>query len=105
MTSCLYTHQGLHQARECKSQHEDLDKAEDVPAAGDVKELHPPQIASNPAGITLECGPVTVKELERHAKVVYSTRNLMASKPAKEDTRTQKKMRLTEVEKLKKRPR
>ena len=36
------------------------------------------------------CGPI-----------VYSTRNLRVSKPAKEDTRTQKRMRLTEVEKLK----
>ena len=102
MTSCLYTQQGLHQAGECESQPEDLSKAEDVPAAGDPKESHPPQIASNPAGGILESGTVTAEESEGRATVVYSTRNLKASKPAKDDTCAQKKMRLTEVEKLKK---
>ena len=98
----MCTQQGLHQAGECKSQPEDLDKAEDVPAAGDLKESQPPQIASNHAGGTLECGTVTVEESEGRATMVYSTRNLRASKHAKDDTRAQKKMRMTEVEKLKK---
>ena len=36
------------------------------------------------------------------ATVLHSTRNLRASKPAKDDTQAHKKMRSTEVEKLKK---
>jgi hypothetical protein len=102
LTCCLCTQQGLHQAGESESQPADLDKIEDVPAAGDVKESHPSQIASNPGGGILECGTVAVEESGGRATVVYSTRNLRASKLAKEDTRTLKKMRLTEVEKLKK---
>jgi hypothetical protein len=73
-----------------------------MPAVGDVKDSHPSGTSSNPAGGTPDCGTVTVAESGGRAPVVYSTRNLRASKPAKEDTRTQKKMRLTEVEKLKK---
>ncbi len=81
---------------------EDLEKAEDVPASGDVKESHLSQKASNPGGCTLEGGPVTVEESGSRARAQYSTRSLRAPKPAKDDTRTQKKIRLTEVEKLKK---
>ena len=92
----------MHQVGESESQPEDLDKAEDVPAAGDVKESHPSQNASNPGGGTLECGTVTVEESGGRATVVYSSRNLRAAKPPKDDSRSQKKMRLTEVEKLKK---
>ena len=102
MTCCLCTQQGLQQAGECESQPADPDKAEDIPAVGDVKDSHPSGNSSNPAGGTPDCGTVTVAESGERAPVVYSTRNLRASKPAKEDTRTQKKMRLTEVEKLKK---
>ena len=64
-------------------QPEDPDKAEDVSAAGDVKNSHPSQILSNRAGSTLECGTVTIEELGGCATVAYSTRNLRASKPAK----------------------
>ena len=92
----------MHEAGECESQPEDLDKAEDIPAGGDVNPSPPPQIASNHGGGTLDGGPVTVEESEGRATVVYSTSTLRASKPAKEDTRCQKEMRLTEVEKLKK---
>ena len=99
---CLCTQQELHQVGEAESQPRHLDKAADVPAAGDVKESHPSQIVSNLGGGTVECGIVTVDDSGGIATVVYSTRNLRASKSAKEDTRTQKKMRLTEVEKLKK---
>ena len=102
MTCCLCTQQGLHEAGECESVPEDLEKAEDVPAASDVKESHLTQKASNPGGCTLEGGPVTVEESGSRARAQYSTRSLRAPKPAKDDTRTQKKIRLTEVEKLKK---
>ena len=99
----MCTQQGLQQATECESTPVDPDKAEDVPAAGDVKETQiMSQILGNPAGGNLECGPVTVEESGVRATVVYTTRSLRASKPAKEDTRTTKKMRVSEVEKLKK---
>ena len=98
----FYTQLGLQQAGECESQPADPEKAEDIPAVGDVKDSHPSGTLSNLAGGTPDCGTVTVAESGGRAPIVYSTRNLRASKPAKEDTRTQKRMRLTEVEKLKK---
>ena len=93
---------GLQQVGECESQPADPEKAEEIPAVGDVKDSHPSGTSSNPTGGTPDCGTVTVAESGGRAPIVYSTRNLRASKPAKEDTRTQKRMRLTEVEKLKK---
>jgi hypothetical protein len=67
-----------------------------------VKDSHPSGTSLNLTGSNPDCGTVTLAELGGRAPVVYSTRNLRASKPAKEDTQAQKKMRLTEVEKLKK---
>ena len=58
--------------------------------------------SSNPEGGIPDCGIVSGAESAGRAPVVYSTRNLRASKPAKEDTQAHKKMRQTEVEKLKK---
>ena len=92
----------MHKAGEGESQPKDLDKAEDDPAAGDVKESHPSQFASNPEGDIVECGTMTFEESGGRATVVYSIHNLRVSKPVKDDTCNQKKMRLTEVEKLKK---
>ena len=98
----LCTHLGFQQVGECETQPADLEKAEEIPPVGDVKDLHPSTTSSNPAGGTQDCGTVTVVESGGPKPVVHYTRNLRASKPAKEDTRTQKRMRLTEVEKLKK---
>jgi hypothetical protein len=67
-----------------------------------VKDSHPSGTSLNLAGSNPDCGTVTLAELGGRAPVVDSTRNLRVSKPAKEDTQAQKKMRLTEVEKLKK---
>lgn len=92
----------MQEAGECELQPTDPDKALEIPAVGDVKDSHTTGTLNNPVGATPDCGAVTVAEAGGCATVVYSTRNLRASKPAKEDTRTQKKMRLTEVEKLKK---
>ena len=98
----LYTELGLQQVGECESQPADPEKAEEIPAIGDMKDLHLSGTLSNPAGGTPDCGTETVAESCGYATVVYSTRNLRASKHAKWDIRTQKRMRLTEVEKLKK---
>ena len=92
---------GLQQVGECESQPADPEKAHEIHAVGDIKDSHPSGTSSNPTGGSPDCGTVTVVESGGCAPIVYSTRNLRASKPAKEDTRTQKRMRLTEVEKLK----
>jgi hypothetical protein len=98
----LCTQLGLQQVGECESQPADPEKAEETPAVGNEKDSYPTGTSSNPAGVTPDCGTVTVAESGGRAPIVYSSRNLRASKPAKDDTRTQKRMRLTEVEKLKK---
>ena len=92
----------MHQVGEGESLAADPEKATDIPAVGDVKDSHPSGTLSNLAGGTPDCGTVTVAESGGRAPVVYSTRNSRASKLAKEDTQAPKKMRLTEVEKLKK---
>ena len=80
----------------------DPDKAVEMPAVGEVKDSQTTGALNNPAGGTPDCSAATVAEAGEHAPNLYLTRNLRASKPAKEDTRTHKKVRLTEVEKLKK---
>ena len=76
----LYIKLGLQQVGECESQ-----PTEENPAVGDVKDFrkHPSRTSSNPAGGTPDCGTVTVAELGGRATIVYSTRNLRASKHAK----------------------
>ena len=98
----LSTQSGLQQAGECESHPAVPEKAEDNPTVGDVKDSHPSGTSLNLAVSNPDCGTVTVAELGGRAPIVNPTQNLRASKPAKEDSQAQKKMRLTEVEKLKK---
>ena len=92
----------MHQVGEGESLAADPEKATDIPAVGDVKDSRPSGTSINPEGGTPGCVIVTRAESAGRAPVVYSTRNSRASKLAKEDTQAPKKMRLTEVEKLKK---
>jgi hypothetical protein len=102
LTSCPRTEEGLQEGGDCKSEDEAQEEEDGLPTGGDDQGPHLPATSNNPERGTPDCAVVTVGDTIERASAVHSSRTLRTSKPTKEDSRAQKKMRMTEVEKLKK---
>lgn len=102
LTSCHCTEAGLQEGGEWNSPAADPEEADGLLTCGDVQDPQTAATSNNPAKGTPDCAVITVGDSTEHASAVYSSRTLRSSKLTKEDIRAQKKMRMTEVEMLKK---
>ena len=93
---------GIQEGGEWKSPAADPEEGDGFLTGDDVQDLQTAATSNNPAEGTPDCVVMTVGDSTIRASAAYSSRTLRTPKPTKEDIRAQKKMRMTEVEKLKK---